>query len=56
MKRMVLSSMQLQKVSNPVILPASMPCTTFCFVCVYRPAFCRVCVFILWILCLVINQ
>ena len=27
---------------------ASMPCTTFCFVCFYQTAFCRVCVFILW--------
>ena len=27
-----------------MIPPASMPCTTFCFVCFYQPAFCRVCV------------
>jgi len=42
---MVLSSIQLQKVSrNPVIPLDSMLCTTFCFVCFHRPAFCRVCV------------
>jgi len=37
-----------------VIPPASMPCscTTFCIVCFYQPAFCRVCVFILWTSCL----
>ena len=33
-----------KSVCNPVIPPASMPCTTCCFVCFYRPAFCRVCV------------
>ena len=33
---MVLSSMQLQKVCDPVIPPASMPCTTFCIVCFYQ--------------------
>jgi len=43
-----------KRVCNPVIPPAPMPCTTFCFVCFYRPAFCRVCVFILWTSCLVI--
>jgi len=32
-----------------------MRCTTFCFVCFYQPAFCRVCVFILWTSCLLIN-
>jgi len=26
-------------VCNPVIPPASMPCTTFSFVCFYQPAF-----------------
>ena len=33
-----------------------MPCKTFCFACFYRPAFCRVCVFIVWTSCLVINK
>ena len=33
-----------------------MPCTTFCFVCFYQPAFCRVCVFILWTSCLPTNK
>ena len=33
-----------------------MPWTTLCFVCFYRPAFCRVCVFILWTSCLLINK
>ena len=36
-----------------MIPPASMSCTTFCF---YQPAFCRVCVFILWTSCLLINK
>ena len=40
----------------PVISPASMPCTTFYIVCFYQPAFCRVCVFILWASCLLINK
>jgi len=31
---------------NPMIPQASIPFTTFCFVCFYQPAFCRVCVFI----------
>jgi len=31
-------------------------CTTFFLVCFYQPAFCRVCVFILWTSCLVINK
>jgi len=31
-----------------IISPASMSCTTFCIVCFYQPAFCRVCVSILW--------
>ena len=30
--------------------------TTFCFVCFYRPVVCRVCVFILWASCLLINK
>jgi len=33
-----------------------MPCTTFCFVCLYQPAFCRVCVFVLWTSCLLTNK
>ena len=33
-----------------------MPCEIFYFVCVYRPAFCRVCVFILWTSCLLTNK
>jgi len=33
-----------------------MSCTTFCFVCFYQPAFCRVCVFILWTSCLLTNK
>ena len=33
-----------KSVCNPVILPASMPCTTCCFFCFYWPAFRRVCV------------
>jgi len=33
-----------------------MSCTTFCIVCFYQPAFCRVCVFILWTSCLLINK
>jgi len=45
-----------KSVCNPVIPPASMLCTTFCFVCFYQPAFCRVCVFILWPLRLLINK
>jgi len=53
---MVLSSMQLQSVCNPVIPPASMPCTMLCIVCCYQPAFCRVCVFILWTSCLLKNK
>jgi len=32
-----------KSVCIPVIPPTSMPCTTFCFVCFYQPAFCRVC-------------
>jgi len=44
------------QICNPVIPPPSMPCTTFCFVCFYRPAFCRVCVFMLWTSCLLINN
>jgi len=51
---MVLSSMQLQSVCNPVIPPASTPRTRFFFVCFYRPAFCRACVCILWTSCLLI--
>jgi len=43
-----------KSVCNPMIPPASMPCTTFCFVCFYQPVFCRVCVFILWTSCLLI--
>ena len=34
----------LQCSCNPVIPPASVPCTAFCFVCLYQPAFCSVCV------------
>jgi len=30
-------------VKIPGYVPAPVPCTTFCFVCFYRPAFCRVC-------------
>jgi len=41
-----------KSVCNPVISPASVSCTRFCFVCFYEPAFCRVCVFILWTSCL----
>jgi len=42
---LVLSSNAVAKgVCNPVIPPASTPFTTFCFVCFYRPAFCRLCV------------
>ena len=41
-----------KSVCSPVISPASMSCTTFCIVCFYQPAFCRVCVFILWTSCL----
>ena len=33
-----------KSVCSPVISPASMSCTTFCIVCFYQPAFCRVCV------------
>jgi len=39
-----------------MISPASMSCTTFCIVCFYQPAFCRVCVFILWTSCLLTNK
>jgi len=28
----------------------------YCIVCFYQPAFCRVCVFILWTSCLLINK
>jgi len=45
-----------KSVCNPVIPPASMSCTTFCFVCFYQLAFCRVCVFILWTSCLLTNK
>jgi len=45
-----------KSVCNPVIPPAPMPCKTSCFVCFYRPAFCRVCVFMLWTSCLVKNK
>jgi len=45
-----------KSVCNPVIPPPAMPCTTFCFVCFYRPAFCRVCVLILWTSCMFINK
>jgi len=45
-----------KSVCNSVIPPAPMPCKTFCFVCFYRPASCRVCVFILWTSCLVTNK
>jgi len=45
-----------KSVCNSVIPPAPVPCTMFCFVCFYRPAFSTVCVFILWTLCLVINK
>jgi len=39
-----------------VIPPASMPCTTFCIFWFYQPAFCWVCVFILWTSCLLVNK
>ena len=39
-----------------MIALASMPCTTFCIVCLYLPAFCRVCVFVLWTSCLLTNK
>jgi len=45
-----------KSVCNPVIPLASMPCTTFCFVCLYQPAFCRVCVLVLWTPCLLTNK
>ena len=45
-----------KSVCKPVIPLASMPCITFCIVCFYQPAFCRVCVFILWTSCLLINK
>jgi len=44
----MLVNIGVECVSNLVILPAPMLCKTFCFVCFYRPAFCRVCVFMLW--------
>jgi len=34
-----------KSVCSSMILPAPMPCETFCFVCFYRPTFCRVCVY-----------
>jgi len=45
-----------KSVCNPVILPASVLCTTFCFVCLYQPALCSVCVFVLWTLCLLTDK
>jgi len=45
-----------KSVCNSVILPASMPCKVFCFVCFYQLALCRVCVFILWTSCLLSNK
>jgi len=32
-----------KSVCNSVIPPAPMSCKTFCFVCFYQPALCRVC-------------
>ena len=55
-KYLVADGHNTNSVCNAVIPPASMPCTTFCFVCFHRPAFCRVCVFILWTSCLLINK
>jgi len=50
---MVLSSVQLQKVSVTLWF-RRLRCPTFCFVCFYWPAFCRLCVFKLWTSCLLI--
>ena len=45
----------VEKVTKAV-LSADAVHDTFCFVCFYQPAFCRVCVFILWTSCLLINK
>ena len=53
---MVLSSMRLQKVSVTLWFRRLQCLVLRCFVCFYQPALCRVCVFILWTSCLLINK
>jgi len=53
---MVVFNAVAKSVCNPVIPPASMPCTTFYFICLYQPqpafwSLSSVCVFVLWTSC-----